>query len=249
MDKAVLRSTLKKLRALPLDPANHSNVRMAPQEMLDFLAARAGLKPVFLIGRGFDDAQWIAGAVAIAQKAEMRITEGPFWDARVEDQALPGWFRDGLKKNNLRRQAFYITKTVAIADTVQESLRDSSVTMDLEASLLGYPSCCVRAHYERDALLNAAFFKVIERVAKGDVSEMQRLLREDDKVMAETEEERVAFQRATTLISAPFTSFHMCQACTENASSPAQQLSGKYHALALAVDKDLTQQIEANQSA
>jgi hypothetical protein len=46
MDKPLLRSTLKKLRALPLDPTNHHNVMMAPQEILDFLALRDGIKPV-----------------------------------------------------------------------------------------------------------------------------------------------------------------------------------------------------------
>jgi hypothetical protein len=83
---------------------------MAPQEMLDFLAVRAGIKPVFLVGRGFDDAQWIGGAVAIAQKAGMQVTEGPFWDTQVEDRTLPGWFREHFRANKPRGNGVYITK-------------------------------------------------------------------------------------------------------------------------------------------
>ena len=219
MDKAVLRSTLKKLRALPLDPANHVNVVMAPQEMLDFLAVRAGLKPVFLVGRGFDDTRWIEGAVAIAKKAKMHVIEGPFWDAQVEDKMLPVWFRKHLLANKPGGQALYVTKAAGHAGSVKRSFDNPPVTMEEEASLLGYPFCCVRSHYERDALMNVTFYKMIERVAKGDVSEMQRLLREDVEVVAETEEEQAAVQRATTFIPAPHTSFHMCQACIENVSS------------------------------
>src|SRR5947209_1611537 len=96
MDMPLLRSTLKKLRALPLDPANHANVMMAPQEMLDFLALRAGIKPVFLLGRGFDDPQWIEGALEISRKAGLHIVEGPMWDAQTDDEGLPRWFRDHL---------------------------------------------------------------------------------------------------------------------------------------------------------
>jgi hypothetical protein len=68
VDKSVLRSTLKKLRALPLDGTGPANIMMAPQEMLDFLAIRAGIKPVHLLGRGFDDAKWIEGVLAMARK-------------------------------------------------------------------------------------------------------------------------------------------------------------------------------------
>src|SRR5437870_3098222 len=97
MDKPLLRSMLKKLRALPLKCANDANAMMAPQEMLDFLALRAGLKSVVLIGRGFDDAKWIAGAVEIARKAGLHVVEGPMWDAQSEDDTLPPWFHGHLK--------------------------------------------------------------------------------------------------------------------------------------------------------
>jgi hypothetical protein len=247
MDKPVLRSTLKKLRALPLDHNNHPNVMMAPQEMLDFLAMRAGLKPVHLLGRGFDDPEWIKGAVAIAQKAGLQVIEGPLWDAQVEDHALPDWFREHLEANKQPGNAFYITKTAGHAAAVKRSFDNPPITMDQEASLLGYPPCCVRAHYERDALLNSTFYKMIQRAAKGDVAEMQRLLREDIGVEPETDEEREGIKNATVFIPAPYTSVHMCQACADNQTSPAWQLSSKYEALARLIDRDLAAQVEANQ--
>ena len=50
MNKPVLRNALKKLRAVPFDRNEYANVMIAPQEMLDFLAMVAGIKPVYLLG-------------------------------------------------------------------------------------------------------------------------------------------------------------------------------------------------------
>jgi hypothetical protein len=128
MEKPLLRSTLKKLRALPLDEANHYNVMMVPQEMLDFLAMRAGIKPVFLLGRGFDDKQWIEGAIAMARKAGLHVVEGTMWDAKPDDEALPAWFRDHLEGVQPKDQAFYICRTRATADAVQKSFGPPQIT-------------------------------------------------------------------------------------------------------------------------
>ena len=59
VNKPRLRSALKKLRQVRFDRSDSANVGMAPQEMLDFPAMLAGLKPVCLVGRGFDDPDWV----------------------------------------------------------------------------------------------------------------------------------------------------------------------------------------------
>ena len=61
VDKPRLRNALKKLRRIPFDREDPYNLATAPLEMLEFLAMIAGLKPVVLIGRGFDDQNWIKG--------------------------------------------------------------------------------------------------------------------------------------------------------------------------------------------
>jgi hypothetical protein len=244
VDKPLLRSTLKKLRALPLDKSNHPNVMMAPQEMLDFLAMRAGIKPVALIGRGFDDPQWIEGAVAFAQKVGLHVIEGPPWDAGPGDQAAPDWFREHLNSKE-PGQNFYVCRTVADAAAVKNSFE--MLTMDEEARLLGYPPCCVRAHYERDALCNSTFYKMVERAAKGDAAEIKRIVVEDVGVSPETAEEKAAFEEATTFVPAKFTSFHMCDACAADPESPANKLSKKYKVLAETIDTDFAAELARTQ--
>ncbi len=230
MDKPLLRSTLKKLRALPLDRSNQTNVQMVRQEMLDFLAMRAGIKPVALLGRGFNDGVWIEGAVAIAEKAGLHIIKGGPWDAGQDDETLPDWYKEHLRSGAAIGGLFYICKTEANAEAVRRSF--DTLNMEEEARLLGYPTCCVRAHYERDALLNRTFYDMVERTAKGSVSEMKRILAEDVAVSPETPEEIAAFERATTLVWAKHTSINMCDACAADPQSPAHQVSKKYEKLA-----------------
>jgi hypothetical protein len=122
MRKPALRNTLKKLRVLPLDGANHHNAMMAQQEMLDYLALINGQKPVYLLGRGFDDPRWVAGAVAIAIEAGLQVIEGPPWDAQGLDKTMPAWFREHLDKQNPTAPVFYICRTKAAAEAVQTSI-------------------------------------------------------------------------------------------------------------------------------
>jgi hypothetical protein len=245
VEKPLLRGTLKKLLALPLDKSNRSNVMMAPQEMLDFLAMRAGMKPVALLGRGFDDSQWIEGAVAIAQKAGLHIIEGPAWNTGQEDQTLPDWFREHLKATGAIDGLIYICRTDANAEAIKKSFE--TLTMDEEARLLGYAPCCVQAHYERDTLMNSTFYKLVERAAKGDVSEMKRILAEDVGVSPETAEEKAAFERATKFAPAKFTSFQMCDACAADPESPANRLSKQYKELAESISAEFAADIARTQ--
>jgi hypothetical protein len=247
MDKPLLRSTAKNLLALPVDPASHSNVMMAPQEMLDFLATRAGIKPVFLTGRGFDDAAWIDGAIGISKKAGMVVSEGPFWDAQEEDGNLPEWFRKHLVETRPAGNAYYITKSAAIADRVRKTF-EGGITVEEEAELLGYPACCVGEHYQRNRIVNATFYKILERTAGGNSDEMKRLLREDAELVAETDEEKAAFAKATNFKPAPFTSFHMCEGCQSKLDSPAWIISKRYKKLAETISPDLAARVEQNQA-
>jgi hypothetical protein len=247
MSKPLLRSTLKKLRALPLDETNHANVMMAPQEMLDCLALRSNMKSVWLLGRGFEDQEWIEGAAAMASKAGFHVVRGPLWDAKTDDETLPAWYREHLKAQKPAGEAVYICRTKAIADEVENSFRNPPITIEQEARLLGYPRCCVREHYERDSLLDHTFYKMLERQSMGDVQEMQRLLREDAEVSAQTVEEQEAIKKATEFTPAPYTSFHMCPACIAGTEQPGPKLSKRFEELAKSIDDTLSAEIARNQ--
>ena len=56
-NKAWLRNTLKKLIAIGVSLKDVHEHATAAQETLDFLAMLAGLKPVMMLGRGFDNTQ------------------------------------------------------------------------------------------------------------------------------------------------------------------------------------------------
>ena len=118
--------------------------------------------------------------------------------------------------------------------------------MDEEARLLGYPPCCVRDHYRRDALMRITFYRMLERASGGDLDEIKRLLREDVQLVAETSEEIDGLAEAREFRPAPFTSFNMCPDCAAQDASPARLLSGRYEALAQAVDRQLAAEIAAN---
>ena len=92
VNKPLLRSVLKNLRAVPFDRRDYSNCMIAPQEMLDFLAMMAGIKPVYLLGRGFDDPPWVKGVIAIADKMGLHIINGPEWNACPDAHEYPAWF-------------------------------------------------------------------------------------------------------------------------------------------------------------
>jgi hypothetical protein len=62
---------------------------MVSQETLDFLAVIAGLKPVYLLGRGFDDPQWVRRVINIANKLDLHIIKGTEWNARPDADEYP----------------------------------------------------------------------------------------------------------------------------------------------------------------
>jgi hypothetical protein len=82
MNRVRLRNALKKLPNIALDRSDDENRMIAPQEMLDFLAMAAGIKPVFLMGRGFADSAWIAGVSALARDMSFHVVRGPEWEAQ-----------------------------------------------------------------------------------------------------------------------------------------------------------------------
>ena len=114
LSKAQLRSTLHKLRQLPLDHSDATNVRMVPQEMLDFLAMLVGLKPVYLGGRGFDDGVWIDGLMALSQQMraiKLRVLEGPGSHAQPRHLGLPQWYGELRDASEPSENVYYICRS------------------------------------------------------------------------------------------------------------------------------------------
>ena len=243
-DKPRLRRTLKMLREVSFDRTDPVNVATAPQEMLEFLAVVAGLKPVFLLGRGFDDPSWIAGVSRVGSTMKLYVILGSKWDAEPQHLGLPDWYSEVASRNSLKEKpVVYICKLRAVAQQVIAICESNIITMRQEADLLGYPICCVQHHYIVRRAMNAAFSKMLQRYAKGNTDEMKNIVRNDIQMIAETPDELSDIRLATEIHPAPFTGFNMCPYCASNADSAGMRISGRYASFARTVDEALADEI------
>ncbi len=245
IDKVRLRNTLKKLRQIEFDRSDASNLAMTPQEMLDFLAMLAGLKPVYLLGRGFEDPTWIKGIIALAKDAKLHVFSGPRWEAGPEQDGLSDVYADILAEPPAKTTPVtYISKLRNVASELASITSGCSITIKQEARLLGYPLCCVRDHYYRGRMMKDAMHQMLLRTSGGSIPEMQRLIRYDVEMTPTTPEEVAGIQAATRLIWAPFTSFCMCLSCASTSNSPARLISNQFETLARLIDARLVAEIE-----
>ena len=88
---------------------------------------------------------------------------------------------------------------------------------------------------------------MLNRTAKGDESEIIRLIKEDVAMSPETEEEKKLITEAKHCVSAPYTSILMCRTCETNTNSPALLLSKRYKELAEMIDLAFASEIEISQ--
>ena len=245
--KLRLRNTLKKLKRIDFDRQNQYNREVAPQEMLDFLAMVYGIKPVVLIGRGFDDQQWISGVRRIARGMNLYEIEGAKWDAESESCEFLRWHGKEDQSNRSANLVSYICKSRATADLLNSICDKGSITIKDESFLLGYPRCCVEEYYFQQRMMDKGLGLMLNRTAKGDESEIIRLIKEDVAMSPETEEERKLITEATRCVSAPYTSVLMCRTCETNTNSPALLLSKRYKELAEMIDLTFASEIEISQ--
>ena len=237
--KAHLRGTLRKLAALSGEGSGADDPAAAAQEALDFLAMLAGLKPIFLLGRGFNDASWIAGVRKLASAQKLYVVEGPYWNAAAATEGLPDWFAAHIRDAFAGRVAWYIGRSRAAIEEARAVCETGTPTVAQEARLLGYPECCVAEHYARNLDYQRVWLDTLRRRAQGDEAEMRRLLAEGAALDPETADERSRLEAAMAVAPCPYTSINMCSDCADGAETPARALSQKYAALAAEIDQGL----------
>ena len=244
-NKARLRNTLKKLVAIGVSPEDGHEHATAAQETLDFLAMLAGLKPVMMLGRGFDNTQWIKGALQIAVDLNLHIVEGPYWDAVPTPAGLPEWYIEHTRAAFEGFRAHYICKARATADEVVGLCQTGTPSVADEARLLGYPVCCVEAHYLRNREYQMVWLSILGREAGGQEAEMRRLLADGATLTPANDDERARFEATIRVRTVAFTSVNMCQACEESSDGPARRMSRHYGELARALDQGLARKLAA----
>lgn len=243
-NKAKLRNTLRKLDGVRRAAVSEIDRGEAAQEALDFLAMLTGLKTVFLLGRGVSDPPWIRGVLQIAVDQGLYVVEGPYWDAGAADADLPGWFRDHGAAAFRELRAHYICRARARADEVEAICAAAGQpTVIQEAKLLGYPECCVAAHYRRNLAYQKLWLEMLSDQSGGDEVEMRRKLTGSVPLDPASDDLRGRLEAAMRVHPTPFTSINMCDSCRDDGGSPARRLSARYRALAGAVDPGLESEI------
>jgi hypothetical protein len=235
LDKARLRRALRALQAVPVAP---EDATIVAQESLDVLAMLAGLKPVYVLGRGYDHPAWLAGVRAVAGRERVHVVEGPCWESPDTLRGLPEWYAAHTRAALAKVRAFYVYKTRATGTAVEEACATGAPTIAEEARLLGFPECCVADHHARLRIFHDLTLAWLERRAGGDEAAMKRLLEAGVELRPEGTDEETALERALALAVAPFTSINMCVACAKSATSPAMRLAERYGDLAAAIDPD-----------
>ncbi|MGE0743904.1 MAG: hypothetical protein AB7K86_01605 [Rhodospirillales bacterium] len=235
-DKPRLRQIWRRLAAVPAAASDADTQAEAAQERLDFVAMLAGLKPAYLLGRGYDDPTWREAVLNLARDLGLHVVIGPFWQAIGTEGTWPDWYAAHVRAETTGLSAWYICRARAVAAELQGLAATGRPTVAQEARLLGYPECCVRAHYERARIFHELWLAMLDRAAGGDVAAMQQILRAGTWIEPATDAERETMAAALDMAPAPFTSVNMCAACAADPDGPARRLSAKYRALLTSLD-------------
>jgi hypothetical protein len=233
-----LRDIFSALREIGTPFSGHINNADLGQEMLDFLAMLDGLKPVFLLGRGVDHADWVKGMLTLANSRGLFVVQGPFWDA-TPFGGFPDWYADHNHAVMVVLRAYYICKdkdTALLAQAVCDA--GGRLSMADEARLLGYPECCVSGHYDRALRYHRATLSVLARLGGSDENRMRDLLSGGAATVPSTEAEVADMEAAFHICPERYGSWNRCEACDRTGAGPSYTLSLRYLGLATRIDPE-----------
>jgi hypothetical protein len=235
-----VRRAVRNLLKVPIDRREPYAKAVSAQDTLEFAAMLLGIKPVFLLGRGFDDQAWISAVRQTASDLCVALVEDAYWNPDDTKLNIPVWFRD-LKRAPER--ATYISAVPGVVSEIRKISAREWVTSAEEARLLRYPECCVGDHHHRALVTEETFFRAVMRVARGNEQEARRIVLDDVKFHLSDEEE-AQMKWAQDVRPCPFTSVYMCVGCAASDRSPAQLLSRQYAKLARDLDSELFATLE-----
>ena len=197
-------------------------------EVYDFLALLDGVKLVFLHGRGHAPVQWVEPIKTFACSLNFFVIEGFYWDATPYDE-FPNWYQEHCRNQLLPFRAWYICKEAELAAAIKNiNTRAGRLSMAEEAYLLGYPECCVRAHYERACRYHRGTLSILRRLAKGDQNKMEALAIGNAHLIPITQQEIEDFDFAFKIHPPIVGSWNMCDACSSGAKPFSDNLVKKY---------------------
>jgi hypothetical protein len=225
---SVLIETGRRLSALLEKQDDSADRGELVAEIHDFLAMLDGIKPVFLHGRGLAPSGWVEHVLSIAGDLGLRVIEGPFWDATAYKE-FPEWYADHCRAELKPYRAWYICIDETVARSVQ-NINDGAgrLSMMEEARLLGYPECCVNAHYERAMRYHRGTLAILKRLASGDDIKMQELFIGGAQLAPVTLQEIDCFDAAFDIHEPQLGSWNTCPECVHGTNSASKVLSWQY---------------------
>ena len=232
-----IRKIAETLKRVPVDRSTPYNATVAPQEVLDYLAMLAGIKPVYLLGRGFGDPAWVRGILRLSSEHGLFMLRGDALEPPTVETGIPAWYTEHLERKTPRAPVVYITKSRAAGEEIGGLMDGGEISHAGEARLFGFPECCVAAHHALKRAVDRAEYELVRRVAGGEEARMRQILDNGEPVTPESDEERRALEPDWVLC--PFTSFFMCDACRDGEAGPARKISGRQMRFAKKVDKAL----------
>jgi len=197
-------------------------------EIHDFLAMLEGIKSVFLHWRGLAPRDWVEKVLSIAGDLGLRVIEGPFWDATTYGE-FPEWYADHCRAELEPYRAWYICNNETVAESVR-NINDAAGRLSVaeEAQLLGYPECCVNAHYGRARRYHRGTLAILKRLGNGDDTKMQELFVGGAQLTPAMPQEIDDFEAAFDIHEPQLGSWNMCPVCVQGTNSVSDALSGQY---------------------
>lgn len=236
---SVLIETGRQLSTLLEMQDDTADRRELVAEIHDFLAMLVGIKPVFLHGRGLAPPDWVEQVLSIAGELGLCVIEGPFWDATAYE-GFPEWYAGHCRAELERYRAWYICKDEAVAESVKIINEASGrLSMGQEAQLLGYPECCVNAHYERAHRYHRGTLAILKRLGNGNDTKMQALFVSGAQLTPITQQEIEDFDAAFDIHEPQLGSWNMCPACAHGTNSVSDALSGQYSTVIQKAELDI----------
>ncbi len=207
-------------------------------DILDFMAMLDGIKPVFVLGRGLDNLHWVSSVLEIARSLDLDIQHGPLWDATPFSE-FPVWYSEYYRDLLKPFRAHYIFNDPQLTNAVLSiSDTDGRLSITEEARLLGYPICCVMAHYDRSVRYHRATLAMLKRLGGGDEGYMRSLLVGNAALSPQTEAEIANLESALEITPTRYGSWNLCRTCARSNVSPSSDLSNLYYKLATRVDPE-----------
>lgn len=197
-------------------------------EVYDFLALLKGIKPVFLLGRTPMPKELIEKILKLALDLKLFVIEGCLWDATAYGQ-FPKWYTEYCRGQMSEFKAWYICREEQFAMSIEKIIDLGGIlSMDEEARLLGYPVCCVNAHYNRAHRYHRGSLSILKRLAKGNEQVMQELAMGNAQLAPKTNEEIEDFDFAFQIQTPHLGSWNMCDECKNGINSSSNELEKKY---------------------